>query len=319
MSGTGTDAIVSDRLVKHFGTVAAVDGVSLQIRKGEVFGLLGPNGAGKSTMIRMLCGILDPTSGSARILGLDVRRETERVKPRIGYMSQAFGLYSDLTVEENVLFYSSLYLPAGAVRRKTDEVIESLALAAYRTTLAAHLSGGWRQRLALACALAHDPDVIFLDEPTAGIDPVSRRRLWDAFYELADRGKTLFVTTHYMEEAERCHRIGFIWKGKMAAMDTPQRIRSRFDAHEIVAIRTERLNEAFRRIRDLPGVIDLNIYGEEIHVAVPRASEAIPRLREALEVEGFAVERLERIPPSIEDVFVAISRESGAEGGRGKA
>ena len=302
------NAIEAERLVKRFGSVPAVDDVSFQIRKGEIFGFLGPNGAGKSTTIRMLCGILRPTSGAATILGFDVNRENERIKPLVGYMSQSFGLYSDLTVEENLWFYSRLYLDSGTVREKTREVIASLEFEPYRKTLAAQLSGGWRQRLALGCAIVHDPEVVFLDEPTAGIDPVSRRTMWDYFYGLAERGKTLFVTTHYMEEAERCHRIGFIWKGRLAALDSPYRIRTEFHDHEIVTVRTGRINEAYRLIRRVPGVIDVNIYGEDLHAAVPRANEAIPPLRAALEKAGIPVERLERIQPSIEDVFVSLSK-----------
>ncbi|MBI3810610.1 MAG: ABC transporter ATP-binding protein [Nitrospirae bacterium] len=301
-------AIAADGLVKQFGKVTAVDDVSFQIEKGEIFGFLGPNGAGKSTTIRILCGILLPTAGTARIMGFDVNREIDRVKPLIGYMSQSFGLYSDLTVEENLWFYSRLYLPARTAREKAEELIASLGFESYRKTLAAQLSGGWRQRLALGCALVHDPAVIFLDEPTAGIDPVSRRTMWDYFYGLAEKGKTLFVTTHYMEEAERCHRIGFIWNGRLAALDSPVRIRAGFKAHEIVAVRSGRLNETFRLIRQFPWIVDVNIYGEELHVAVPKAEEAIPRLRAAIEGAGFSVERLERIQPSIEDVFVSLSK-----------
>jgi len=303
------NAIEAIHLVKKFGAVTAVDDVSLEIKKGEIFGFLGPNGAGKSTTIRILCGVLLPTSGTARILGLDVDAEIDRVKPLVGYMSQQFGLYSDLTVEENLWFYSRLYLDAREVRERMKWIISSLGFDRYGQTLAGQLSGGWRQRLALGCALVHDPEVIFLDEPTAGIDPVSRRQMWDYLYGLAEKGKTLFVTTHYMEEAERCHRIAFIWKGRLAAVDSPQRIRSQFRAHEIVSVRTERLNEAFRHLRGLPGILDVNIYGEDLHVAVPNAAEAIPALRDALSAAGLKVSRLEHIPPSIEDVFVAISKE----------
>jgi ABC-2 type transport system ATP-binding protein len=304
------NAIEASRLVKKFESVIAVNDVSFEIKKGEIFGFLGPNGAGKSTTIRMLCGILAPTSGSAKIMDLDLATQIARVKPLIGYMSQNFGLYSDLTVEENLWFYSRLYLPARAVDETVERTIRSLEFESYRKTLAARLSGGWRQRLALGCALVHDPEVVFLDEPTAGIDPVSRRTMWDYFYELAEGGKTLFVTTHYMEEAERCHRIGFIWNGKLAAMDSPHRIRTGFRAHQIVSLRTERLNEAFRRIKSMAGILDVNLYGEELHVAVADAQEAIPRIRSEMERAGLTVERLERIQPSIEDVFVALSKST---------
>lgn len=301
-------AIEASHLVKQFGEVTAVNDVTFEIRKGEIFGFLGPNGAGKSTTIRMLCGILAPNSGSAKIMGYDVGEDSRVVKPLIGYMSQSFGLYSDLTVEENLWFYARLYLPGAAVRNAVEGALRSLEFGSYRNTLAAQLSGGWRQRLALGCALVHDPQVVFLDEPTAGIDPVSRRTMWDYFYTLAERGKTLFVTTHYMEEAERCHRIAFIWNGRLAAMDTPVRIRSEFHAHEIVALQTPQLNEAFRRIKSMPGIIDANLYGMEIHVAVADAHEAIPRLRESMEAGGIDLVRLEPIEPSIEDVFVSLSK-----------
>lgn len=303
-------AIETSHLTKRFGGLTAVEDLSLRIEQGEIFGFLGPNGSGKSTTIRMLCGVLLPTSGTARVMGLDVVTELDRVKPLIGYMSQRFGLYSDLTVEENLSFYARLYLPVRPAREKMEEIMASFEFQPYRKMLAEHLSGGWRQRLALACALVHDPQVIFLDEPTAGIDPVSRRTMWDYFYDLAERGKTLFVTTHYMEEAERCYRIGFIWKGRLVALDSPDRIRSGFNAYEIVAIRADQLHGAFRRIKQLPEILDVNIYGEELHVAVPRAEEAIPRLRAAIEQAGLSVVRIERIAPSIEDVFVSLSKTS---------
>lgn len=305
------NTIEAVHLTKRFGNVLAVDNVSFEIARGEIFGFLGPNGAGKSTTIRMLCGILLPTSGTARIAGLDVQKENDRMKPLIGYMSQRFGLYSDLTVEENFLFYSRLYLNARVARERIEEAISSLGFEPYRHTLTAHLSGGWRQRLALGCALVHDPQVVFLDEPTAGIDPVSRRQMWDYLYSLAEQGKTLFVTTHYMEEAERCHRIGFLWNGKLVALDSPEGIRTNFSSYEIVALRSDHLYEAFRRTRALPGIIDVNIYGEELHVAVAHADEAIPRLRVAIEQGGLSVRRLERVQPSIEDIFVSLSKTPG--------
>ena len=302
------NTIEASHLIKHFEKIVAVDDLSFQIKKGEIFGFLGPNGAGKSTTIRMLCGILAPTSGTARILGYDVNTETDRVKPLIGYMSQSFGLYLDLTIEENLWFFSRLYLPARMVNEKVEETIRLLNFEPYRQTRAEQLSGGWRQRLALGCALVHDPEVIFLDEPTAGIDPVSRRTMWDYFYDLANKGKTLFVTTHYMEEAERCHRIGFIWNGRLAALDSPYKIRTGFDAYEFISLRSGQLNHAFRRIKEIPNIIDVNIYGEELHVAVPHADVFIPQIRATLEEAQISVEGLKKIQPSIEDVFVSLSK-----------
>lgn len=306
------NAIEARQLTKRFGELTAVDGLSFDIPTGRIFGFLGPNGAGKSTTIRMLCGVLPPTSGEARIQGLDILRETRRIKPLIGYMSQSFGLYTDLTVEENLRFYSTLYLDFRTARRRCEEVIASLAFEPHRSRLAAQLSGGWRQRLALGCSLVHDPKIIFLDEPTAGIDPISRRLMWDYLYNLSERGKTLFVTTHYMEEAERCHRLGFIWEGKLAALGSPAEIRAGFGLYEIVVVKTPALNEAFRKVRDLSGVVDANLYGDELRVGVTDAQEAVVRIRAALERSALTVQEIKRVPPSLEDVFVALSRKTYA-------
>ena len=302
-------AISTTNLTKKFDRVTAVNSLNLSIEKGEIFGFLGPNGAGKSTTIRMLCGILEPTSGDGQVGGFDINRESEQIKKIIGYMSQSFGLYQDLTVEENLKFYSRLYI----ADRKTafqhiEAVVELLQLDPYRKHLAANLSGGWRQRLALACSVVHRPQLIFLDEPTAGIDPVSRRILWDFLYELAHGGTTLFITTHYMEEAERCNKIGFIWKGNLVACDTPEGVKQGLMHEQILSLKCPDLNSAYKYLRTHSLVIDVNLYGDEIHLVVENAAAAIPELKKSLAAAHHAVETLEQIQPSIEDVFVSLSK-----------
>ncbi|MCX5886133.1 MAG: ABC transporter ATP-binding protein [Proteobacteria bacterium] len=297
-------------LTKKFGDLVAVDHLNLTVKKGEIFGFLGPNGAGKSTTIRMLCGILAPTSGGGSVGGYDVVKEPEGIKKVIGYMSQQFGLYSDLTIEENIDFYSRLYLTdRKEARNMREEVIRLVELERYRHFQAAHLSGGWKQRLALACSIVHKPSILFLDEPTAGIDPVSRRTLWDILYDLASKEITLFVTTHYMEEAERCNHIGFIWKGKLVAYGTPTAIRKDLMENEIMTIRCRPLQAAFGLLKQHPQILDVNIYGDELHLVVEKADPLIHALSEYLQGKGITVDKIEKIEPSIEDVFVAMSRE----------
>jgi ABC-2 type transport system ATP-binding protein len=304
-------AIEAHDLTRRFGKVVAVDRLNLQIRKGEIFGFLGPNGAGKSTTIKMLCGILKPTSGQGFIGGLPLARKREQIKEIIGYMSQSFGLYADLTVEENIRFYAGIYLRNRLwVREKVDETIESIGLAPYRGYLADKLSGGWKQRLALACAVVHEPEILFLDEPTAGIDPVSRRFLWDELYKLSTAGITLFVTTHYMEEAERCNRISFIHQGRLVACDTPEGIKANYMTEEILRIVAHPIAEAFALLKGREEIDDVNIYGDELHAVVRDPRQAARRIESCLRSAGIEPERIEEIFPSIEDVFVALSKKN---------
>ena len=220
-------AVVVENLSKRFGRFVAVDGLSFRVAKGEVFGFLGPNGAGKSTTIRMLCGILTPSGGSGTVAGFDIRTQPERIKQNIGYMSQKFSLYQDLTVEENIDFYSGIYrIPPQKKRQRKEWVIEMAGLAGHRRQPTAILSGGWKQRLALGCAILHEPPIVFLDEPTSGVDPISRRQFWDLIYEMSGRGVTVFVTTHYMDEAEYCNRLGLIYRGELIALGTPHELKS---------------------------------------------------------------------------------------------
>ena len=304
-------AIESSNLTKKFDKVTAVNNLNLAIEEGEIFGFLGPNGAGKSTTIRMLCGILEPTSGSALVGGYDIITEADKIKTIIGYMSQSFGLYQDLTVAENLAFFSKLYITdKKEAARQREEIIETTGLVKYLKYLAANLSGGWKQRLALACAVVHRPRILFLDEPTAGIDPVSRRIMWDFLYDLARNGMTLFVTTHYMEEAERCNKIGFIWEGNLVAYDTPQGIKDNFNLYQIIKIQCKKINEVFKLLQGHELIKDINIYGDALHLAVDSAEEAMPILNHFLQDKAIKINEMNIISPSIEDVFVALSKQS---------
>ncbi len=301
--------IYTKDLTRKFGETIAVNRLNLEIERGEIFGFLGPNGAGKSTTIRMLCGILLPTSGNAWVNGYSVVEQPEDIKKVIGYMSQQFGLYNDLTVEENIEFFARIYMDSysDAIKAR-DRIIELLELKGYRKALTSTLSGGWKQRLALACAVVHNPKIIFLDEPTAGIDPVARRKLWDILYRFSEEKVTLFVTTHYMEEAERCHKIGFIWNGNLVACDSPQKVKTQLKDEKILSIKGSPVMKIIEVARTFPNVIDANIYGDEVH-AVLKVEEQEENFIAELKNSGVKIENFQRITPSIEDVFVALSRE----------
>src|ERR1700738_3723292 len=266
-------SIIAKNLVRRFGDFVAVDGVSFRVEKGEIFGFLGPNGSGKTTVIKMLTGLLPLSEGSAWVEGLDVRVNPEGVRERIGYMSQKFSLYDDLTVAENLQFYGRIYgLPPDRLKRRIDDIIHLNGLAPYLNRLAAHLSGGWKQRLALGCAMLHEPKLLFLDEPTAGIDPVARRQLWDLLFELSGQGITFFVTTHYMDEAERCSHVAYIYYGRLIADGTPNSLRELPDVQppgtERIEIATPEVTRALRVARKIPGIRSATIFGESIHALV---------------------------------------------------
>ncbi|MFO0982705.1 MAG: ATP-binding cassette domain-containing protein [Planctomycetota bacterium] len=308
--------IDSVRLTRTFGSLAAVDDVSLAVPRGAIYGFLGPNGSGKSTVIRMLCGVLKPTAGHARVLGFDVDRESESIRRRIGYMSQRFSLYNDLSVRENLHFYGGIYGLRGArLAERTDAVLALSQMHNRVDQLAGTLSGGWKQRLALACALIHEPDVLFLDEPTAGIDPVARRELWDLLFELSGAGKTLFVTTHYMDEAERCSHIGYIYLARLIANGTPDELKHH---PSVTPAGTRRLELSCEHatielpaVRRLPGVRDATLFGDAVHLLVENhlTDQAIAA---ALHTQSRPIE-LRPIAPSLEDVFVTLSRAEAAE------
>lgn len=307
------DAVIEcDHLTRRFGNLVAVQDVSFQVPRAAIFGFLGPNGSGKSTVIRMLCGVLRPSGGSASVLGSDVATESERVKRSIGYMSQRFSLYADLTVEENLDFYGRIYgLSRANLHERKQTLLDLVGMRDRLGQMAGTLSGGWKQRLALACALIHEPTVLFLDEPTAGIDPVARRDLWDLLFELSGRGVTLFVTTHYMDEAERCSLVGYIYHARLIAFGTPDHLKQSAD---VTPAGTRRLELScpspalvLRRLKETPGVRDATLFGDTIHLLIgDDVSETA--LRAAAGSNGST--EIREKPPSLEDVFVMLSRRA---------
>ncbi|MGA3025065.1 MAG: ABC transporter ATP-binding protein [Bryobacteraceae bacterium] len=305
---TPTASAVSTRgLVKRFGSFVAVDHVTLDVGKGEIFGFLGPNGAGKSTTIRVLCGLLEPTEGAATVGGLDVATESELVKQNIGYMSQRFSLYDDLTVEENIDFFSGIYDVPGRKRAsRKDYVLKMAGLEHRRGSLTRLLSGGWKQRLALGCAILHEPPILFLDEPTSGVDPIARRRFWDLIYRLSAAGHTIFVSTHYMDEAEYCHRLALMYRGKVIALGTPEHLKESLQSQHILYVETSDILDSMKAIEKLPGVTDVAVFGGGLHVTVDNSEAASPAIRRALGEARVSLLQMERIRPSMEDVFVAM-------------
>lgn len=322
MSKTEQPAIVAEHLVRRFGVFTAVDDVSFRVEKGEIFGFLGPNGSGKTTVIKMLTGLLPLSGGEASALGLDVRKDPETVRENIGYMSQNFSLYSDLTVTENLTFYGRIYgLSNERLRRRMDEIVELNGLGPYLNRLSSQLSGGWKQRLALGCAMLHEPKLIFLDEPTAGIDPVARRQLWDLLFELSAHGITFFVTTHYMDEAERCSHIAYIYYGKLIADGTPDSLRELPDVQPAGTYRVEitapEVTRALRIARTVPGVRSATVFGQSIHALINDDLDP-EHLRKRLLEQNIVVAEIRPLAPSLEDVFVELTykHQSQAEAPR---
>ncbi len=313
MSETAVD--IQD-LVKTFGAFTAVDHVSLRVEKGEIFGFLGPNGAGKSTTIRILCGLLTPTSGRASVSGFDVGRDTEKIRRSIGYMSQKFSLYDDLTVEENIDFFTGIYgVPRAARAERKAYVLEMANLAERRGALTRTLSGGWKQRLALGCAILHDPPVLFLDEPTSGVDPIARGAFWGLIHDLSETGHTIFVSTHYMDEAEYCHRLALMYRGKVIALGTPAELKREMAGHTLMQLDSADPLASMQALEGMTGVSDVAVFGGGLHVTLSDA-QVEPAIRERL---GAGLRRLEPIAPSMEDVFVALieaEEKKGAEGPR---
>lgn len=300
-------AVIVKDLERRFGDFIAVNKVSFEVDKGEIFGFLGPNGAGKSTTIRMLCGILAPTDGTGTVAGFDIRTEPEKIKGHIGYMSQKFSLYEDLTVEENIDFYSGIYhIPPEKKNERKEWVIEMAGLRGHRHSRTSILSGGWKQRLALGCAILHEPPVIFLDEPTSGVDPISRRQFWDLIYELSDKGVTVFVTTHYMDEAEYCDRIGLIYRGELIAIGTPDTLKSDFMQEDILEVMCERPQDAMESIEKIPGIKEVALFGKGLHVVTEETESAMESIPDLLNRQGYQLSRIEKIVPSMEDVFVSL-------------
>ena len=298
------NAVEINHLTRKFKDFSAVDDISFYIPQGEIFGLLGPNGAGKTTTIRILCGIMLPTSGTASVLGYNVTQNPNEIKSRIGYMSQKFSLYNDLTPVENILFYASIYGVAKKERTtRVQELIEMADLTGHERQLTRNLSGAWRQRLALACAIVHSPAMIFLDEPTAGVDPVSRREFWDLIYRLASEGVSVLATTHYMDEAEYCNTIGMMYQGKLVALASPETLKNNLPG-VLVQLDCDRLGEALKIINSQPGIINATIHGALLHVTL-KDEGVEAQVKEALAGARIKIKTWEVIQPSLEDVFLS--------------
>lgn len=300
-------AVRIENLSKRFGDFVAVDHVSIEVRPGEIFGFLGPNGAGKSTTIRILCGLMAPTSGKATVAGFDVATQPEEIKQNIGYMSQKFSLYDDLTVEENIEFFGGVYgvTPAKLAEREAY-VLKMAGLEDKRKMMTKLLAGGWKQRLALGCAILHEPPILFLDEPTSGVDPIARRSFWELIYQLSASGHTIFVTTHYMDEAEYCHRIALMYGGRVIALGSPAELKTSLGVGHLLNLETSNLLASMTTLEGKPGILDIAVFGGGLHLKVDDEAKAIAVVHEALDAANIKIGALETITPSMEDVFVSL-------------
>jgi len=300
------DVITVDRLSRNFNGVTAVDGLSFAVAAGELFGLIGPDGAGKTTTLRMLASILDPSAGEARVLGRHTVREAEAIKPDIGYMSQRFGLYPDLTVMENLDFYADLYaMPVKGRAERVERLLAFSNLAPFRRRLAGNLSGGMKQKLGLACALVHTPRILMLDEPTNGVDPVSRRDFWRILYQLLQEGVTIVVTTAYLDEADRCHRVGLLHQGRLVACDTPAQLRTLMPGF-VLELRTRQPRLAARLLREQLAEIKVDLFGDRVHLVCAAPAAAEQAARQVLQTAGIELLGIRPVEPSLEDVFIAV-------------
>jgi ABC-2 type transport system ATP-binding protein len=313
-------AIACQDLTRRYGADAvAVDRLTLTVPVGRIFGFLGPNGAGKSTTTRMMCGLLRPTSGSVFVAGIDVAAQPDAVKRRIGYVPQAFSYYEDLTAAENMDFVARLYrVPGETAKRRIRELVQRTGFTPHLHKLAKALSGGWKQKLSICCALLHDPDIIFLDEPTAGIDPVSRREIWELLLELSARGKTIFVTTHYMDEAERCQSVGFMFGGRLVAHGDPRQLTATFNKGRILEMRTTATVPAYKALQAVPQIGSVQIFYDTLHVVSADAAAALPVIRETLRAQQIEVLSVAEVVPSLEDIFIHFINEArgGADAAR---
>jgi drug efflux transport system ATP-binding protein len=296
-----------ENLVKRFGSFVAVDHISFSVQPGTIFGFLGPNGAGKSTTIRILCGLLAPSGGRACVGGIEVASAPEQVRKQIGYMSQKFSLYDDLTVEENIDFFSGIYSVPREKREARKEFVLGMAgLGERRDSMTNVLAGGWKQRLALGCAILHEPPVLFLDEPTSGVDPIARRSFWSLIYQLSEAGRTVFVSTHYMDEAEYCHRLALMNRGKIIALGAPAELKQELQSHRILSLESSDPLESMKALEGEPGIADVAVFGAGLHVKATDTAAATERIRQVLALRQIRIDRLEVIPPSMEDVFVSL-------------
>jgi len=300
-------AVSIEKLERRFGDFTAVAGLSLEVPSGQIFGFLGPNGAGKSTTIRMLCGLLKPTGGTGRVAGFDINRESEKIKEHIGYMSQKFSLYEDLTVEENIEFFGGIYkIPRARMAERKEWALETAGLAELRKSITSTLPGGVKQRLSLGCAVLHEPPILFLDEPTSGVDPVSRRKFWELIYSLAGKGVTVFVTTHYMEEAEYCDRLGLIYRGSLIALGAPAELKTAMVSDKVIEVRCPDPQAMLDPLGKLPGVSDAALFGQGLHLTTPDPAALEPLLAKAFQAAGIKGASWEEVVPSLEDVFVSL-------------
>ena len=300
-------AVEIKNLVKRFGDFVAVDNVSLTVNRGEIFGFLGSNGAGKTTTIRMLCGLLTPTSGSARVGGFDLATQAEQIKQTIGYMSQKFSLYDDLSVAENIDFFSGVYsVPQTLRRERKESVLKMSGLENRGDTMTRLLPTGWKQRLALGCAILHQPPILFLDEPTSGVDPIARRSFWDLIYQLSAEGHTVFVTTHYMDEAEYCHRLALMHRGRLIGLGPASELKAALVSHTLMHLESTDVLESLRALEQSEKVVEAAVFGSGLHLTVRDPAVAERAVRQALSERGIGIKRLSVIEPSMEDVFVAM-------------
>jgi drug efflux transport system ATP-binding protein len=313
MTSNGNSVEV-ENLVKRFGSFTAVDRISFSTRIGEVFGLLGPNGSGKSTTIRILCGLLHPSSGRASVAGYDVVASPEQIRRNIGYMSQKFSLYADLTVLENLRFFAGMYgVSSDLVKERIGWALEMAGLRGRESSLTGTLSGGWKQRLALGCAVLHRPPILFLDEPTSGVDPLSRRLFWELIQRMSDEGVTVFVTTHYMDEAVYCNRLALMDRGQLIALGTPTELRRNSIEGSLLLLECDRIGDALKRVRRIEGVHDAAVFGNALHLVVSNL-EVGTAIRAALEADAIVIACLDPIRPSLEDAFVALTARRGVNG-----
>lgn len=308
-------SVEAEDLTKTFGDFRAVDRVSFEVFKGEIFGFLGPNGAGKTTTMKILCGLLTPTSGTARVAGYDVSTEFDQIRKNIGYMSQKFSIYEDLTVAENLAFFGGVYgLHGDEKSRRTEWVLQMAGLTEQQKTLTAELPLGWKQRLALGCAVLHTPPILFLDEPTSGVDPLSRRNFWDLIHGMAEQGVTVFVTTHYMDEAGYCNRLALMSAGRLIAMGTPGELKSDRMSESVVELSCDAPLEAAELLRGQPGITEAALFGTTLHIVTPDPEKAVELAKELLSKHDIKVERTETIAPSLEDVFVTLTMQNDNNG-----
>ncbi|MFI5015998.1 MAG: ATP-binding cassette domain-containing protein [Hyphomicrobiales bacterium] len=314
--GNGETPIIAEGLVKRFGAFTAVDNVSFRISRGEIVGFLGPNGAGKSTTIRMLCGLLRPTSGRALVAGIDVARDPERVRQNIGYMSQKFSLYGDLTVVENLRFFGGIYrVPRAVLAERIRFAVEMAGLAGRENSLVTTLAGGWKQRLALGCAILHRPPILFLDEPTSGVDPESRRRFWELIHTLAADGVTVLVSTHYMDEAEYCNRVALIDRGRLIALASPAALKERELGGDLLLLECPAIGAVMAALHEAPGVRDAAVFGNSVHLLVDKGANALQTLPAFFAKRALKINRIELMKPTLEDIFVQMIGAQAQSGG----